>query len=135
MRLLLTDDCEQKLRSVHILMVRKGGDTQMTASTEKEEYVRIYEEIKARQAAYEAAHPGKYYLLNDYEMDDIASYHQIETLKRMAEKRRRGELPPLPPMPDTPKRSLLQACLDLGWVDARPLWQRQGQAKPPTDTQ
>ena len=64
MWVLLTDACEQKLRSMHILLVQKGGDDQMTASTEKPEYVRIYEGIKARQAAYEAAHPGRYYLLN-----------------------------------------------------------------------
>jgi hypothetical protein len=78
----------------------------MTASTEKEEYVQIYEEIKRRQAEYEAAHPGKYYLLSEEEMDDIDSYKQIECLRRLADERKKAGKLPLPPRPTAPEKSL-----------------------------
>jgi hypothetical protein len=94
----------------------------VTTPIEKEEHVRIYEEIKQRQAAYAAAHPGRYYLLSDYEMDDIASYHQIEGLRAAAERRRLEGKPPPPPS-SAPKRSLIQACLECGFIDAR--WERR----------
>ena len=43
-------------------------------------------EIRSRQAAYSAAHPGRYYLLSDEEMDDIATEKQLATLDRVIEK-------------------------------------------------
>jgi hypothetical protein len=82
----------------------------MTASTEKEEYVQIYEEIKRRQAEYEAAHPGKYYLLSEEEMDDIDSYKQIECLRRLADEREKGGKVAVAAATDGTRKELASAC-------------------------
>lgn len=54
----------------------------------------------------------------DYDKDDLDSQKQIETLDRFAEERRlAGKPAPLPPT--RPKKSLVQALLEIGCVDAR----------------
>ena len=77
----------------------------------------IYEELR-REATYPVG--------SEYDRDDRETALQCATLERVAEKRRLGLFPPLPPVPSTPKKSLIQAGLELGWIDARPEWQRQG---------
>jgi hypothetical protein len=96
----------------------------MTTPAEKEEYVQIYEAIKQRQAAYSEAHPGRYYLLSEEEMDDIDSYHQIECLKRLADKREKaGELPP--PRSTAPEKSLREYVEEMIADQAEPLRLKQ----------
>jgi hypothetical protein len=83
----------------------------------------IYEELR-REATYPIG--------SEYDRDDRDTAKQCATLEWVAEKRRLGLLPPLPPN-HAPKKSLLQACFECGFIDARPEWQRQGSTKPPAD--